>query len=74
LFYPKAHFKLGTSLAPIAPNVSAEIVIANQTIDVSNDGINVFDPRQYGTGLLAIDGGVLMHGAVKTTYVRLSTA
>lgn len=69
---PQGTLQVGTPLAPIAANVTAEIFIANQPPDTSDDGVGVFDPRQYGTGLLAIDSQVSLHGAVKTTYQRLA--
>lgn len=72
LVLPQGTLQVGTPIAPVAANVTAEIVIANQPLDTSDDGIGVFDPRQYGTGLLAIDGQVSLHGTVKTSYQRLA--
>ncbi|MGH7887496.1 MAG: G8 domain-containing protein, partial [Candidatus Binatia bacterium] len=72
LVLPQGALQIGTALAPIGANVTAEIVIANQPLDTSNDGIGVYDPRQYGTGILAVDGQVSLHGAAKTTYQRLA--
>lgn len=69
---PQGALQIGTTFTPIAANATAEVVIANQALDISDDGVGVYDPRQYGTGLLAIDGQVSMHGAVKTGYMRLA--
>src|SRR5215510_995701 len=52
----------------------AEILIKNQPLDLTNDGSGVYDPDQYGTGLLVVDGTLRLHGAAKTpTFARLST-
>ena len=58
--------QIGTTGAPVAANVTAEIVIADRPVDTG------IDPEQYGTGLLGF-GRVTMHGSVKSpTFVRLS--
>lgn len=72
LILPQGELHIGTQVAPIAANVGAEIVITNQALDVTDDGVGTYDPQQYGTGILAIDGQVWMHGAAKTTYARLA--
>ena len=72
LVLPQGALEIGTSLAPVAANATAEIILANQALDVTDDGIGIFDPRQYGTGLLVIDGQLSIHGAAKTTYQRLA--
>jgi len=60
--------EVGTAAAPIAANVTAEIIIANSPL-----GGSVSDTDQYGTGLIVL-GKVAMHGSVKTpTFVRLAT-
>ena len=60
--------EVGTAAAPIAANVTAEIVIANSPL-----GGSVADPEQFGTGLMVF-GRWSMHGSVKTpTFVRLAT-
>jgi hypothetical protein len=60
--------EVGTAAAPIAGDVTAEIVIANSPL-----GGSVSDTDQYGTGLIVL-GKVGMHGSVKTpTFVRLAT-
>ena len=60
--------EVGTTVNPIAANVTAEIIIANSLL-----GVGVADPDQFGTGLIAF-GKVSMHGSVRTpTFVRLAT-
>jgi hypothetical protein len=67
MVYEEGSLLVGTETNQIAPNVTAEIVIANRAISTA------IDPDQYGTGLLAW-GEVKMHGAVKSpTYVRLAS-
>ena len=53
---PTGTLQVGTAAAPIAANVKAEIVIANQALNTT------IDPEQFGTGLIAL-GTVTMHGA-----------
>ena len=58
--------QVGTAATPVAPNVTANIVIVDQAINTS------VDPAQYGNSLIAL-GNVTMHGAVKgSTFVRLA--
>jgi PKD repeat protein len=58
--------EIGTEARPVAADVTAEVIIADQAIDTG------IDPKQYGTGLL-VWGEVRMHGAVKEpTFVRLA--
>jgi len=58
--------EVGTQARPIAPDVTAEIVIADRPID------RAIDPSQIGTGLQGL-GIVAMHGAAKSpTFVRLT--
>jgi hypothetical protein len=58
--------EVGTSSQPVAPNVTAEIVIADQPID------HKLDPAELGAGIESL-GRITMHGAVKTpTFVRLA--
>jgi len=72
LVQPTGLLEIGTATQPIAETVTAELLIRDQPLDTSDDGTGVYDPAQYGTGLLAL-GKVTMHGAVKTpTFVRLS--
>jgi PKD repeat protein len=57
--------QVGTATTPIAANVVANIIIANQAINTT------LDPQQFGTGLIVL-GNVFMHGAVKTPYMTLA--
>ena len=72
LVLPQGSLVVGTAAAPITAGVTAELVIADQPIDTADDGAGPFDPQQYGTGLLSIDGVVRIHGAPKTTFARLA--
>jgi hypothetical protein len=57
--------EVGTSSNPVPGSFTAEIIIKNEPLNMSAD------PDQFGTGILSIDGRVVMHGAVKTpTFVR----
>jgi hypothetical protein len=65
LVYERGELTVGSVATPIAPEVSAEIVIANRAIDAARD------PDQYGTGLIVL-GALKMYGAVKTpTWIRV---
>jgi hypothetical protein len=60
--------EVGTTAEPIAPDVTAEIVIANSPL-----GATVADPDQYGTGVIVF-GKVSMHGSLRTpTFMRVAT-
>ncbi len=60
------HLEIGSSVAPVSQNVTAELVIADHEIDTDKD------PGQVGTGIVGL-GKVTMHGAPKTpTFVRLA--
>lgn len=60
----EGHLEIGSSRAPVAAGVTAEVVIADRPIDPARD------PAQVGNGLVGL-GRVTMHGAVKTpTFVR----
>jgi hypothetical protein len=62
---PDGTLEVGTAANPIAASARAEIVIADRALDQTSD------PDQFGTGLIAVDGTVTIHGAVKTpTFVR----
>jgi hypothetical protein len=56
LVMPEGHLRIGTSQSPIALHVTAELTIANKALDLAAD------PRQFGTGLIAL-GEVTIHGA-----------
>ena len=59
--------EVGSTAAPIAANVTAEIVIADSPL-----GGGVSDPDQFGTSLIVF-GKLTMHGSVKTpSFVRLA--
>jgi hypothetical protein len=72
LVLPQGALDVGTEVAPVATGATADLVIADEPIDLSDDGVGTFDPHQYGAGLPAVDGRVRMHGAVRTGYVRLA--
>jgi hypothetical protein len=58
--------EVGTPARPVAPRVTAEIVVADTRLDTT------IDPGQFGNGMIAL-GRVTMHGAVKApTFVRLT--
>src|SRR5581483_1683988 len=58
--------EIGTVARPIAPNVTAELVIADQPIDTT------IDPEQLSVGLIGA-GTVRIHGTPMTsTFVRLA--
>jgi hypothetical protein len=60
------HLIIGTSQAPIQANVTAELVFADKPIDI------VKDPKQLGTGLIAL-GEVTIYGTAKArTWTRLA--
>lgn len=62
----KGVLEVGTAATPVAPDVIAEIIIADQPID------GRIDPAQIGTGIEGL-GKITMHGAVKTpTFMRLA--
>jgi len=62
---PSGLLEVGREDAPIAPGVTAEIIIADVPLDPKAD------PDQYGTALIGF-GTITMHGAiVEPTFVRL---
>ena len=74
LVMPGGTLEVGTEANPIPANSTAEIIINDQPLDLLNDGVGVFDPEQFGTGLIVLDGTVTMHGTPKpTTFVRLAS-
>ena len=65
LVLQEGHLEIGSAAKPVAEQVTAELVIADQPINTARD------PGQVGTGLIGL-GKVMMHGAVKTpTFARL---
>ena len=62
----EGYLEVGSAGTPVAPNVTAEIIIADQKID------RQLDPAELGAGIESL-GKITMHGAVKTpTFVRLA--
>jgi hypothetical protein len=60
------YLEIGSVAKPIAANVNAEVVIADQKIDRN------IDPAELGAGIESL-GKISMHGAMKTpTFVRLA--
>jgi hypothetical protein len=65
LVLPDGALEVGTASAPVPPSMTAEIVIKDAPLNTATD------PDQYGTGLLSIDGTVMLHGAAKMpAFVR----
>jgi hypothetical protein len=65
LVLPNGTLEVGSAASPVSASATAQIIIKDAPLDPSAD------PGQFGTGLLAIDGTVTLHGAVKTpTFVR----
>jgi len=62
---PGGVLEIGSAVAPV--NGSAQIVFLDQPLDL------VTDPRQFGTGLVVIDGTVTTFGLPKTTFERTRT-
>jgi Ca2+-binding RTX toxin-like protein len=65
---PSGRLEIGTAERPIAADVDAELVIANNgDIDVA------WDPMLLSRGVIS-HGSVEIHGAEKTTFLRVDTA
>ena len=62
---PGGTLQIGTTSAPIMPNVTANVIFANKPLDLT------IDPMQYGDGLIAL-GKVTMAGAEKTSFMELA--
>lgn len=63
---PAGRLQIGTAALPVVSGVKAELVIADKPLDPQ------LDPRQYGTGLIAL-GQVTIHGSlVAQTWNRLA--
>jgi len=70
LVMPDGALEAGTVAVPVDADKTVEIVIADQPLHTVRDGLEVFDPQQYGTGLL-VWGQLTMHGAPRNlTFVR----
>src|SRR5262249_34067526 len=64
MVYSDGYLQIGTTAQPVPASITAEIVIANKSLNLSSD------PDQYGTGLLSL-GKVTIHGAARQpTFVR----
>jgi chitodextrinase len=63
---PGGTLEVGTQARPVSPGVRATITIADRPIDT------MFDPEQFGHGLVGL-GNVTIHGApMNSTFVRLA--
>ncbi len=60
-----AHLEIGSEAEPVASNVTAEIVIADQPLDLARD------PRQFGAGVLGFGKVEIFGDAKSRTWVRL---
>jgi G8 domain len=73
LVMPGGQLEVGTEANPIPASATAEIIFRDRAPDAIDDGIGVYDPKQYGTGLVCVNGTVRMHGAMTSpTFVRLA--
>lgn len=64
---PTGTLNIGTAAAPVAAGVTAELIIADQALDLAND------PRQYGTGLIVL-GTINIRGAApNATWTGLAS-
>ena len=61
---PNGKLEVGTPLNPI--NAGSSITFTNQPLNF------ISDPRQFGGGLISVDGNVTFHGLAKTPFQRLS--
>lgn len=62
----QGYLEVGSEAIPVSPNVTTEIIIADQPIDRD------VDPGQLGTGIEGL-GKISMHGSVKApTFLRLA--
>jgi G8 domain len=62
----EGYFEVGSAGTPIAADVMAEIIVADQKID------RQLDPAELGSGIESL-GKITMHGAIKSpTFVRLA--
>jgi hypothetical protein len=69
LVMPGGAIEIGTPQSPLPPSQTAEIVIRDRALDLTAD------PKQFGTGVLSIDGTVSIHGSARApTFVRLAAA
>ncbi len=72
LVYRDGTFEIGTKSEPLKVSARAEIIIANQDLDTVDDGEGVFDPEQFGNGIVVF-GKVRIHGRpLKNTFLRMA--
>jgi hypothetical protein len=64
--------RVGTPQSPVQPGVTAEVVIADRPLDLTDDGRGVFDPEQLGTGVIAWGSVTMCGSARRPTFVRLA--
>ncbi|MGH9387884.1 MAG: M12 family metallopeptidase [Vicinamibacterales bacterium] len=70
---PGSTLECGSTANPLPAQFKAEIVIRDSAIRTSPTGSGVYDPSQYGTGVVAVDATVRMHGAsLDPTILRLA--
>lgn len=67
---PLGTLEVGTRAAPVTAR--AELLVTDTALDLLDDSVGVFDPRQFGTGLLSVDGTLTVAGQPKTTWVRVA--
>jgi hypothetical protein len=65
LVLPGGTLEVGTQANPVAPNVTATIMTANQALNTATD------PEQYGDSLIGL-GNVTIYGADKTPFGQLA--
>jgi hypothetical protein len=64
---PSGLLQIGTAAHPVLPQAKAELVIADQPLNLAQD------PQQFGTGLIGL-GTVSIHGSpMSATWLRLAT-
>ncbi|MEZ4104066.1 MAG: G8 domain-containing protein [Candidatus Paceibacterota bacterium] len=74
LVYREGRMDVGTKSSPVQNNVKAEIIIADRPLATTSPdpSTGVYDPLQYGNGIVAF-GMVNMHGKTMTpTWLRLA--
>lgn len=74
LIYRQGKLDIGLVSNPVAPNVKAEVIIANYPLaTLAPDTITgSYDPLQFGTGIIAL-GEVNMHGKeMALTWIKLA--
>ncbi len=64
---PSGTLQIGTPSNPVSAQVKAELVIADKPLDVVND------PRQYGTGLIALGTVTIVGSPIAQTWSRLAS-